>query len=125
MRIAELTAFHVRIPLTHAIRHASHVRSDNDSLIVRCRLDDGMEGWGEGLPRPYVTGETIETAFEQLRATDLQFQLGEEFDGLRFVYYTAESFAQVVGPEFEIVETGRYTEMDENDSIYFVQSKRE
>ena len=92
MRIAELTAFHVRIPLTHSIRHASHARSANDTLIVRCRLDDGTEGWGEGLPRPYVTGETIETAFEQLRATDLPSQLGEKFDGLRAVLPICDAF---------------------------------
>lgn len=83
MRIAEFTAFHARIPLKRTIRHASHTRSENDTLIVRCRLADGTEGWGESLPRPYVTGETIETAFEQLRQTDFNSQLGESFDNLR------------------------------------------
>lgn len=82
MHITELTAFHVRIPLKKTIRHASHTRTENDTLLVRCRLDDGTLGWGEGLPRPYVTGETIETAFEQLRATDLSRQLDARFDGL-------------------------------------------
>ena len=82
MRIEELTAYHVRIPLRKTIRHASHTRTDTDSLIVRCRLDDGTLGWGEGLPRSYVTGETIATALEQLRTTGLQPQLGEAFDDL-------------------------------------------
>ncbi|MBW3540961.1 MAG: dipeptide epimerase [Planctomycetes bacterium] len=76
MRIVELAAYQARIPLKKTIRHASHTRSENDTLIVRCRLDDGTEGWGEGLPRPYVTGETIDTAFEQLRGADLPRQLG-------------------------------------------------
>ncbi len=79
-RVAEITAYHVRIPLKRKIRHASHTRSDTDSIIVRCRLDDGIEGWGEGLPREYVTGETIETAIEQLRATDLSAQLGNPIE---------------------------------------------
>jgi hypothetical protein len=48
----------------------------------------------------------------------------QEFSGLRFVQYTETSFAQVVGPEFEIVETERYAEMEEDDSIYFVLRKK-
>lgn len=76
MPIAELVAYHVRIPLKKTVRHASFTRTENDTLLVRCRLADGTEGWGEGLPRPYVTGETIESVFEQLRGTDLRRQLG-------------------------------------------------
>ncbi|HUG89888.1 MAG TPA: dipeptide epimerase [Planctomycetaceae bacterium] len=83
MRISELAAFHAAIPLRRTVRHASYTRRANDALLVRCRLDDGTEGWGEGLPRPYVTGETIESAFEQLRAADLRRQLDGRMDGLR------------------------------------------
>lgn len=74
MRIEELTAFHVRIPLRKTIRHASHTRDSNESIVVRCRLEDGTTGWGEGLPRPYVTGETIDTAIAAFRATDFTTQ---------------------------------------------------
>jgi cyclopropane fatty-acyl-phospholipid synthase-like methyltransferase len=49
----------------------------------------------------------------------------EEFSGLRFVQYTAASFAQVVSPAFEIVAAERYTEMDRDDSIYFLVRKRQ
>lgn len=82
MRPVELIAFHVRIPLKKTIRHASHTRDETDSLVVCCRLQDGTEGWGEGLPRAYVTGETIETAFEHLRHTNWQSQLGGELPDL-------------------------------------------
>lgn len=83
MRISEIAAFHAVIPLKRTIRHASHTRRVNDTLLVRCRLNDGTEGWGESLPRPYVTGETIESAFEQLRAADLPRQLAGPIGGLR------------------------------------------
>lgn len=69
MRIRELAVHHVRIPLKRRVRHASFTRGENETLIVRCRLDDETEGWGEGLPRAYVTGETIDSAFSQLAAT--------------------------------------------------------
>jgi trans-aconitate methyltransferase len=47
----------------------------------------------------------------------------EMMDGLRFVYYTETSFARALGPGYEVVESGRYTEMEEDDSIYCVVKK--
>ena len=40
MKITELTAIHVRIPLRKPIRHASHTRSATDNLVIRCVLED-------------------------------------------------------------------------------------
>jgi L-Ala-D/L-Glu epimerase / N-acetyl-D-glutamate racemase len=76
VRVVELTAFHVRIPLRRVVRHASHARTDTDNLLVRCVLADGTEGWGEGVPREYVTGESVEGALDLLRRSDLAGQLG-------------------------------------------------
>jgi len=98
MRISELSAFHVRIPLKKPIRHASHTRSDTDSLVVRCRLDDGIEGWGEGLPRHYVTGEVIEDAFPLLKSADLPETLGDEFSTPGEVIELCERF-QLLPPK--------------------------
>lgn len=75
MRVRELTAWQVRIPLKKPIQHASHTRSDTDNLIVRCVLADGTEGYGEAVPRDYVTGETIETALALLQKSDLAAQM--------------------------------------------------
>jgi muconate cycloisomerase len=74
-RIAELTAFLVRVPLKKAIRHASHSRTATDNVVVRCVLDDRTEGYGEGVPRDYVTGETAESALALLQASGLPAQL--------------------------------------------------
>jgi len=82
MRVSELTAFHVLIPLRKSVRHASHARTDTESLVVRCRLDNGVVGWGEGLPREYVTGETIDTAWDLLQATDLKSQFSTPWTGV-------------------------------------------
>jgi muconate cycloisomerase len=68
--VTSATLFHVAVPLKKAIRHASHERTTSDSLVVRITLSDGVVGYGEGVPRDYVTGETIATAFETLEAID-------------------------------------------------------
>lgn len=70
MRVIEFTAFHVHIPFRKAVKHASHARTDTESLVVRCRLDNGTVGWGEGLPREYVTGESIDDAWQLLQAAE-------------------------------------------------------
>jgi muconate cycloisomerase len=75
VRVAELTVFHARIALRRPIRHASHTRTDTDNLLVRCVLEDGTEGFGEGVPREYVTGETIHSALDLLRRAELPAQL--------------------------------------------------
>ncbi len=72
MKIRSLTAFELPIELKTAIRHASHVRRHNDTLIIRCELTDGSIGWGEGLPRTYVTGESIASVWRHLQATDFE-----------------------------------------------------
>ena len=92
MRVAELTVFSVRIPFKKKITHASHSRTDTDSLVVRCRLTDGTEGWGEGLPRPYVTGENLDQAWDVIRATDLAGQLGGDWGDLASSVERLQSF---------------------------------
>jgi muconate cycloisomerase len=77
MHVSELTAYVVRIPLKKRIKHASHTRTETDNVIVRVRLNDKSVGWGEGVPREYVTGESADTALDLLKSSDLKSQLGE------------------------------------------------
>ncbi len=75
MRIVELEARHIRVALRRKVTHASHTRTDTDNVVVRCKLSDGSTGYGEGVPRDYVTGETIESCLDLLKASDLGRQL--------------------------------------------------
>lgn len=71
MRVRLLELIHLEVPLRKAIRHASHSRTSSANLLVRVELEDGTVGHGEGVPREYVTGETIESAFAMLSAFDV------------------------------------------------------
>lgn len=107
MRLTSLTAYHVRIPLKHKVRHASHSRDETDSLIVRCELDNGAVGWGEGLPRPYVTGETIDSVWSLLADSDLVQQLSEPFENLAQAMALADRIKfNVADGERSFVERG-------------------
>jgi muconate cycloisomerase len=66
MKLVAATLFALRIPFAESFRHSASERRWSDSVIVRVRDEAGTEGFGEGAPRPYVTGETVETMLEQL-----------------------------------------------------------
>ncbi|MCM2369156.1 enolase C-terminal domain-like protein [Aporhodopirellula aestuarii] len=96
MRISELTGMIVRLRLRKEFKHASFSRSWSDNFIVRCRLDDGTVGWGEGIPRTYVTGESPEGAMEQLAATNLSQQLAADCKTWHDVIEMCEGYHPVV-----------------------------
>ena len=83
--LRSIELFHVVMPLRKPIAHASHTRAHSDNLVVRATLDDGTVGYGEGVPREYVTGETIASNFEDLAGVDAATALGRP-----------ESFAEAV-----------------------------
>ena len=76
MRIVGLRLYRVAVPLKKVVKHASFERSVSENLVARVELDDGTFGYGEGVPRPYVTGETVDTAFQLLSAHDWAAQIG-------------------------------------------------
>jgi len=80
--VTELQLFAVDLPFKVAFRHAAAARTTSDSLFLRASLDDGAEGWGECLPRAYVSGESREQAFVLLRDTILPALLGQSFRSL-------------------------------------------
>ena len=81
-RVTELRLYAVDLPFKVAFRHAAAARTSSESLFLRARLDNGAEGWGESLPRAYVSGESREQAFALLRDTILPALAGQSFRSL-------------------------------------------
>lgn len=77
--VTELDLYAVDLPFRTAFRHAAAARRVSGSLFLRVRLDGGGEGWGECLPRPYVSGERREDTFRLLRDVILPALVGLEF----------------------------------------------
>jgi L-alanine-DL-glutamate epimerase-like enolase superfamily enzyme len=80
--VTELQLFAVDLPFKVAFRHAAAARTGSESLFLRVGLDSGAEGWGEALPRAYVSGEAREGAFALLRDTILPALAGRSFRSL-------------------------------------------
>ena len=62
MELAALEAFSFPVPFKQVFRHASASRDRAENVIVAARSRHGEVGYGEGCPRRYLTGETVETA---------------------------------------------------------------
>ena len=77
MSIVGLKLFRVGVPLKKVVKHASFERSVSENLVVRVTLAGGHVGYGEGVPRPYVTGETVESTFAVLSAHDWAARIGK------------------------------------------------
>jgi muconate cycloisomerase len=81
-RIARLELCTVDLPLRKAFKHAAAERSCSESLFLRCVTESGAVGFGESLPRAYVTGETRDGAFDLLGEAVLPRLLGRSFASL-------------------------------------------
>jgi L-alanine-DL-glutamate epimerase-like enolase superfamily enzyme len=81
-RVTELRLLAVDLPFKVAFRHAAATWTSSDSLFLRARLDDGTQGWGECLPRAYVSRERRDQAFALLRDTILPALVGRSFGSL-------------------------------------------
>lgn len=66
MRIVAGQLFALTIPFIEAFAHSAKTRSCSDSIVLRVTADDGTVGYGEGLARPYVTGETVESCLHHI-----------------------------------------------------------
>lgn len=56
-----------------AFNHSTKKRKLTDSIIVEITSSEGTKGWGEGAPRSYVSGETLNTAINTLKCFDFKY----------------------------------------------------
>ncbi|MBX3335584.1 MAG: hypothetical protein KF876_15755, partial [Nitrospira sp.] len=61
MPIKGLSVEPLNIPFKQAFAHASAVRAETESVLVTVTNMNSVEGIGEGCPRHYVTGETVDS----------------------------------------------------------------
>jgi muconate cycloisomerase len=65
IRAVQLDIYRTSIAM-RSFEHAAATRDQAEAVVVRAVFSDGLAGWGETLPRPYVTGETLESVAADL-----------------------------------------------------------
>ncbi len=82
MRIVRFRIHAMDLPFRRPFKHAAAERSTSDSILLECETEDGTIGFGECLPRAYVTGETRDGTFDLLREKVLPGLVGRDFKDL-------------------------------------------
>jgi L-Ala-D/L-Glu epimerase len=98
--VTELQLFAVDLPFKTVVRHAAAARTTSESLFLRMTLDSGVDGWGEALPRAYVSGESRQDAFALLRDHVLPALVGRRFQSLPEVVSFLEKCDGKAPPEW-------------------------
>jgi muconate cycloisomerase len=78
MKLTQFDIITVDIPMRQSVRHALAERNVARNILVAAHDEKGGIGWGECCPRPYVTGETIDSVKQDLTSTILPELLGRE-----------------------------------------------
>jgi L-Ala-D/L-Glu epimerase len=113
--VTECDLFAVDLPFKVVFRHAAAARTSSESLFLRARLDSGVAGWGEALPRAYVSGEGREQAFALLRDTILPALVGRSFGSLPEAVSFLEKCDGKAPPEWvhpEVPQTSAWCSVD-------------
>ncbi len=66
--MVSLEVLGLSIPFRSRFRHAAAQRDVSENLIVIAVLSDGTVGYGEAIPRTYVSGETLDSAAKAIQA---------------------------------------------------------
>ena len=67
LKLRQVDVMTVVLPFRITFRHALASRSQGEVIVVRATDTEGRAGFGESVPRDYVTGETTESVRKTLR----------------------------------------------------------
>ena len=87
-----------QLPFRFSFGHALAERRSSTNIYVKLTLADGAVGYGEGVPREYVTGETEESALETLCDRYVPALLGRELLAPEDVPATLDEVARETTP---------------------------
>jgi muconate cycloisomerase len=69
MKISTINAYKVTLPFKGTFSHSQKDARSVDNIVVEILADEqDLSGYGEGGPRPYVTGETQESAIRRVES---------------------------------------------------------
>jgi muconate cycloisomerase len=87
----------VNIPFKRSFRHTLKERKTSESVFVKIMTESGEVGFGESLPRSYVTGETQESVITKLEQVLPISLLGKPFLSLEEAVNFCSTFKALSG----------------------------
>jgi muconate cycloisomerase len=81
VRVISATLYALDIPFVEVFNHSLAKRDRSGSIVVKLASDSGTEGFGEGVPRYYVTGETREQSVAHIADVLLPAVMNKDLGG--------------------------------------------
>ncbi|MBC7795726.1 MAG: enolase [Pyrinomonadaceae bacterium] len=97
MKIISGKIYALQIPFVEAFAHSAKTRKFSDSFVVRLTAEDGANGYGEGVARQYVTGETVETSIAFIKNHIFPLIETTDFDHIKIDAEPLNSLEQISG----------------------------
>ena len=122
-RVSKIDILSVNIPFRMKFRHSSASRDVSESIFVRIELDSGETGFGESLPRRYVTGEDQASVMDDLKRVLPGSTMGRAFDSFEEVIDFCGYFQDLAGAskcahELALLDVfGRYFNRPVSDAL--------
>jgi len=79
MIVRKLDIWHLKLAFLYPIRHSLVTHHGSENLVVKVTADSPQPGYGEGVPRSFVTGETLSSSLAFLTGTLAPAIVGKEF----------------------------------------------
>jgi len=98
IRAVQLDVYRTAIAM-RSFEHAAATRNQAEAVVVRAVFSDGVVGWGETLPRPYVTGETLESVVADLEGLIWPALAEADFSGVESEVAAALAGIPTAGPD--------------------------
>jgi L-alanine-DL-glutamate epimerase-like enolase superfamily enzyme len=96
MKIKQCRLRLLHIPFVVVFKHSTKTRTDVETILVEVELESGIIGYGESLPRDYVTGETIDSVKNSLLNKVFPSVNGLEFSGVEDAIELLENFESII-----------------------------
>jgi len=101
MIVKKLDIWHLRLGFLSPIKHNLATHQGSDNLVLRVTTAAGMSGFGEGVPRTFVTGEVLSDSLAFLRRILAPAILAREFT-------SAPALLQDLGRLYEHAQAQRH-----------------
>jgi L-alanine-DL-glutamate epimerase-like enolase superfamily enzyme len=95
MIVKKLDIWHLRLGFQSPIKHNLATHQGSDNLVLRVTTEDAVKGYGEGVPRGFVTGEVLDGSLSFLTEVLAPAVLSREFHSPPALHQTlAEIYRQ-------------------------------
>lgn len=104
-KVSKIDLYAVDIPFKIKFSHAARSRKSSESIFAKVQSEEGEIGFGESLPRQYVTGEDQPSVMDSLRALLPSALLQRDFGSFGDVVdFCSSSFNDLKGASRAVIE---------------------